>query len=137
MAQLFEFTSALFEQPGKWAKFTKADKNKHFFMTSRFMAITFPLQALALNHVKMDAPAAMDFWQGFMRMRYKRVPTWMYIKGSVKKKEDKVKVTKVSDKMITDYAKAHFIEIKSVQDMIKFFPVEAVKEIKKWEKIKT
>jgi len=134
--QLFEFTKVLFEQPGKWAKLTRAEKTKHFFMTSRFMSITFPLQALALNHTKINFSSTMDFWQGFMRQRYKKVPFWMYIKGSVKKKEDKTKQIKVSEKQIEEFAKSHYIEIKSVKESLNFFPVETVKEIKHWEKIK-
>lgn len=135
MVKLFEFTKILFEHPGKWNQLTKAEKSKHFFMTSRFMSIAYPLQALVLNHSKINTAATLDFWQGFMRQRFKKTPFWMFIKGSVKKKEEKTKKAQVSDEIIAKFAKVHFMEIKSVNEALLFFPAETLKEIKKWQKV--
>ena len=52
--------------------------------------------------------AAMDFWQGFMRQRYNKVPYWMYIKGSKKKKEEKKKELEDYINMMIATAPKHF-----------------------------
>jgi hypothetical protein len=136
MIKLFELTTALFEQPGKWNQISTADKKKHFFMTSRFMAITKPLQALVLNHVKINMPAALDFWQGFMRQSYTKTPFWMFMPGAKKKKEKKEKIAKVSTESIILYAKANYVEVKDINDLIRFYPDKTIKDIKQFEKIK-
>lgn len=134
--QLFEFTKTLFEDPRGWSKVSKTEKKKHFFMTTRFMSIAFPLQAQALNNVKVDQPSAMDFWQEFMRTKYNRVPGWMYTKGAKKKKEEQEAKVSVSEKSVLDYARDMSLDPKSVKDALKFFGKETTKEIKKWEKVK-
>ncbi len=133
--QLFEFTTALFNQPWKWTKFTRTDKTKNFFMTSRFMAIAFPLQALPLNHIKINMPAAMNFWQGFIRQRFNKVPFWMRLRGSVKKQKEKTAMAKVSNKQVESFAKSHGFEARSVKESLNFYPEETIKEIKQWEKM--
>ena len=133
--QLFEFTKILFERPGDWLDLTKGEKRKQYYMTSQFMSIVFPLQAQVLNHVKISQEAAMDFWQKFIRQRYKRVPFWMYIKGKVKRKEAKEKKT-ISNALILDYCKAHTMDPKTIKDALLHFPDEIIKEIKKFDKIR-
>ncbi len=133
--QLFKFTKILFERPGDWLDITKGEKRKQYYMTSQFMSIVFPLQAQVLNHIKISQESAMDFWQKFIRQRYKRVPFWMYIKGKVKRKEGKEKKT-ISNALILDYCKAYTMDPKTIKDALLHFPDEIIKEIKKFDKIR-
>lgn len=132
--QLFEFTKVLFENPTEWFSLTKSEKRKHFYMTSQFMSIAFPLQAHILNHIKINQEASMDFWQKFMRRNYKSVPSWMFIKGKAKRQEEKEKKT-INQKLVAEYCKAYNMDIKVIQDAMLHFPDEIIAEIKQFEKI--
>lgn len=132
---IFEITKILFENPLEWLKLSKTEKKKHFFLIHRFMSIIFPLQAQSLNHTKINFSSTLDFWQQFMRIRYKKTPFWMYIKGSVKKRKEKEKKINITEKSIKEFAKAYNLEIKSVKDSLIFFTDQTIKEIKKFEKI--
>lgn len=135
MKKLFDVTKILFERPGEWLDLTKGDKRKHYFIISQFMSIVYPLQAQVLNHIKANQEAGMDFWQKFIRQRYKKVPFWMYIKGKVKRTEIKEKKT-ISKALILDYCKAHTLDPKTIQDALLHFPDDIIKEIKKFDKIR-
>lgn len=135
MKKLFDFTKILFERPGEWLDLTKGEKRKHFFIVNQFMSIIFPLQAQALNHIKINQEASMDFWQKFMRQRYNKVPFWMFIKGKVKRTEIKEKKT-ISKTLILEYCKAHTLDPKTINDALLHFADEIIKEIKKFDKIR-
>jgi hypothetical protein len=133
--ELFEFTKIIFERPGEWPDITPGEKRKQYFMVNRRFAIQFPMQANALQHLKINQAGVVDFWQQFMRKTYQRTPGWMYTKGIKKAKQEKEKKINVSDKLIHEYAKRMTIDLKSVYDALEFYPDLMVKELKHFEKV--
>ena len=134
--ELFEFTKILFERPGEWNDITPGEKRKQYFMVQRRFAIQFPMQANALQHLKINQVAVMDFWQKFMKKTYNgRTPGWMYTKDIKKAKEVKERKTNVSEKLITDYASKMEIDKKSIYDALEFYPDLMLAELKSFEKI--
>ena len=128
-------TKIIFERPSEWESVTNADKKKHYFMTQRRFSINFPLQANALQSLRINQVAVIDFWQQFMQKQYQRTPSWMYIKGIKKSKESKETKNKVSESLISEYAKKMQIDRKSVVDALEFYPKDIVKELKSFEKM--
>jgi len=133
--ELFEFTKILFEQPGEWQDVTPGEKRKQFFMCNRRFAIQFPMQANALQHLKINQSGVVDFWQQFMRKQYQRTPGWMYTKGVKKAVEAKEKKINVSKAVINDYCKRLKVDRKSVYDALEFYPDLMVEELKNYEKM--
>jgi hypothetical protein len=133
--ELFEFTKILFENPGSWSEITPGEKRKQYFMVQRRFAIQFPMQANALQHLKINQAAVMDFWQKFMRKTYQRTPGWMYTKGIKKAKVVKEKKYNVSDKLIFDYANRMEMDKKSIYEALEFYPDLMVTELKQYEKM--
>ena len=133
--KLFEFTKIIFEKPEEWQEITTGDKKKWFFLLNRIFAIQFPLQANALQHLKINQSGVVDFWQKFMRQQYNRTPNWMYTKGIKKTKQEKEKKINISEKIIDEYCKKMIIDKKSVYDALDFFQKKMIKELKQFEKI--
>jgi len=135
--QLFEFTKILFENPAEWANITPGEKRKQYFMVQRRFAIQFPMQANALQHLKVNQAGVMDFWQKFMWNIYKgRTPGWMYTKGVKKAKEVKERKNhNITGSLISQYAAKMEIDKKSIYDALEFYPDLIVKEIKQFEKV--
>jgi len=133
--ELFEFTKIIFEKPGEYQDITPGEKRKWFFLLQRRFAIQFPMQANALQHLKINQSGVVDFWQHFMRKQYQRTPGWMYTKGIKKAKEKKESKTKVSEKLIDAYCKKMVVEKKSVLEALEFYPDLMVGEIKEFEKM--
>jgi len=134
---LFDITKIIFEKPNEYSDISKGEKKKHFFMIQRRFAIQFPTQANMLQHLQINQVAVIDFWQAFMRKQYKRTPSWMFTKGIAKNKIIKEKKTKVSEALITEYAKKMEIDRKSVVDGLKFYPDRMSKEILQFQKMVT
>lgn len=135
MKELFDITKIIFEKPGEWATVTKGEKKKYFFAINRRFAINFPMQANALQHLKINQAGVIDFWQIFMRQRYQRTPSWMYTKGIKKAKESKEKKNKVSEALILSFAKDMNVDKKSIYDALDFYPKDMLAELKQFEKI--
>jgi len=133
--QLFEFTKIIFESPSEYADITPGEKRKQYFMVNRRFAIQFPMQANALQHLKINQSAVVDFWQKFMRQTYNRTPGWMYTKGIKKAKEVKERKTNISESLITEYARRMEMDRKSVVDALNFYPDLMQKELKQFEKV--
>ena len=135
--ELFEFTKILFENPGEWNSITPGEKRKHYFMVQRRFAIQFPMQANALQHLKINQAGVMDFWQKFMRKTYNsRTPGWMYTKGIKKAKEVKEKKnSNISSALISQYAAKMELDKKSIYDALEFYPDLMIAEIKQYEKV--
>ena len=133
--ELFEFTKIIFEKPGEWESITPGEKRKQFFMVNRRFAIQFPMQANALQHLKINQAGVVDFWQHFMQKTYNRTPGWMYTKGVKKAKLDKEKKINVSEKLIDEYARRMSLDRKSIYDALEFYPDLMVKELKQFEKV--
>lgn len=135
MKELFDITKIIFEKPGEWVTVTKGEKKKYFFAINRRFAIQFPMQANALQHIKINQAAVVDFWQIFMRQRYQRTPSWMFTKGIKKSKDVKEKKSKVSEAVILSFAKEMKVDKKSIYDALEFYPALMLKELKAFEKI--
>ena len=135
--QLFEFMKVLFENPTEWNNITPGEKRKQYFMVQRRFAIQFPMQANALQHLKVNQAEVMNFWQKFMRNTYNgRTPGWMFTKGVKKAKKIKEKKNYgISEVLISTYAIKMKIDRKSIIDALEFFPEKMSGELKKFEKI--
>jgi hypothetical protein len=133
--ELFDFINVIFKNPGDYSSVTPGEKRKHFFMCQRRFAINFPMQANALQHLKINQNAVIDFWQVFLRKQYKFVPGWMYTKGVKKAQEVKEKKLTVSNELIKEYCKRMKIDHKSVRDALEFYPDQMIKELKDFENI--
>ena len=131
----FELSKIIFESPYKYESVSRGDKKKNFFILQRMFAINFPLQAQALNSLKIDPVSVLNFWQKYLSNLYHRTPFWMYTKGAKKTKEAKEKKLDIKESTIKEYAKRFNLDIKSVRDAIEFFPKESAKEFKDFEKI--
>lgn len=135
MIDLFAMTKIMFEKPNEWETVTKGDKKKHFFMAQRRFAIQFPMQANALQHLKINQVGVIDFWQIFMRQRYQRTPSWMFTKGINKTKAIKEKKTKVGESLIFEFSKQMKIDKKSIYDALEFYPDLMTKELLSFQKM--
>jgi hypothetical protein len=128
--ELFELTKSMFGDTNNYGEATKGDKKKNFFMINRRMAIQHPMQAQALNGLRIDPVSAVDIWKRFLGKQYNKTPFWMYTKGVKKAKEDKDKKINIPSADILEYAKAHNYDPKTVKDALDMFPKEVSKEIK-------
>jgi len=133
--ELFDFIKTLFVNPTEYSLITPGEKRKHFFMCTRRFSINFPLQANALQLLKINQSAAIDFWQKFLRKQYTFIPGWMYIKGVKKTQEVKEKKLNISNESIKEYCKFMKIDPKSVKDALEFWPDKMILEIKEIENI--
>ena len=133
--ELFDFIKVIFTNPSEYSSTTPGEKRKHYFMCQRRFAINFPMQANALQHLKINQNAVIDWWQWFLRKQYKFVPGWMYTKGVKKSQEVKEKKLTVSNELIKEYCKRFKVDSKSVRDALEFYPNDMIKELKEFEKI--
>lgn len=133
--RLFDLIKIIFTDPNEFGKITPGEKRKNFFMLNRRFAINFPVQANALQLLKINQSAVIDFWQNFLRKHYKYVPGWMYTEGIKKSQEIKEKKMTVTNAQITEYCKFMKLDVKTVKDALEFYPEEMTKEIKDLSKI--
>jgi hypothetical protein len=133
--ELFDFIKVIFTNPLEYSSTTAGEKRKHYFMCQRRFAIQFPMQANALQHLKINQSAVIDFWQTFLRRQYKSVPGWMYTKGVKKTQEIKEKKLTVSNELIKEYCKYFKLDPKTVKDALEYYPNDMIKELKEFETI--
>jgi hypothetical protein len=133
--ELFNLIKVIFTNPEEYSLVAPGEKRKYYFICQRRFAINFPLQANALQHLKINQVAVIDFWQRFLRKQYKFVPGWMYTKGIKKSKEIKEKKQNINSELINEYCKKFEIDSKVIKDALEFYPEEITKEIKEFEKI--
>lgn len=131
--ELFDFIKVIFTNPSEYSSITPGEKRKHYFMCQRRFAINFPMQANALQHLKINQAAVIDFWQIFLRKQYKFTPGWMYTKGVKKAQEVKEKQLTVSNELIKEYCKYFKVDPKSIRDALEFYPQDMIKELKEFE----
>lgn len=132
--ELFEMTKAMFGDTNNYSEATKGDKRKNFFMIQRRMAIQHPVQAQALNGLKINQEQAVDIWKRFLSKKYNKTPFWMYTKGVKKAKEEKEAKINIPGTLIEEFAKRHKLDLKTVYEALTIFPKEMQKEIKDFEK---
>jgi len=134
--ELFDITKIIFEKPGEWTNVTPGEKRKYYFAIQRRFAIQFPMQANALQQLKINQSAVIDFWQRFMRQKYDRTPGWMYTKGIKKAKAIKEKKNNnINEALISQYASKLNIDRKSVYDALEFYPDLMTAEILSFKKM--
>ena len=86
--KLFDYIGVLFGTDQQWDDLTGYDKSKNSFMTNRFMAIKFPIQADLFNGLKTDPVGQAESWRLVAR-KFSRVPSFIYTKVSKKGKKQK------------------------------------------------
>ena len=128
-------TKSMFGDTDNYSEATKGDKRKNFFMIQRRMAIQHPMQAQALNGLRINQEQAVDVWKRFLSKQYNKTPFWMYTKGVKKAEQAKEKKINIPTASIEAFAKRHRMDLKSVYEAIDMFPKEMQKEIKDFEKI--
>jgi hypothetical protein len=133
--ELFDLIKRIFEDPEGYKEASKLDKRKNFFMINRRFSINHPMQANALNGLRINQEEAIDVWQKFMRKLYNKTPYWMYTKGVKKANEEKEKKINISSAVVQDYAKRNMYDQKSVWDALNLFPEKMVKELQEFEKM--
>lgn len=133
--ELFDVIKVIFTKPNEFSSITPGEKRKCYFMLNRRFAINFPMQANALQHLKINQAAVIDFWQNFLRKQYRFVPGWMYTKGVKKAQEVKEKKQNISNEIIKEYCKYMKVDPKSVRDALEFYPENMINELKKFENI--
>ena len=135
MIEFFDAIKIIFTDPVKYKELTRGEKQKFYFLLNRRFAINFPMQANALQHLKINQAAVIDFWQNFIRKQYKYIPGWMYTKGVKKAQEVKEKKLNISNETIKEYCKRFKVDPKSVRDALEFYETDMVKELKQFENI--
>jgi hypothetical protein len=133
--ELFDIIQIIFTNPSKYSLLSNLEKRKYFFILNRRFAIQHPMQANALQHIKVNQVAVIDFWQNFLKKQYKGyIPKWIYTKGVKKTQEIKEKKLTINNDLINEYCKHYMIDRKSILDALKFFENETIKELKEFEK---
>jgi hypothetical protein len=137
MIQLFDFIRILFEDPVQYKELSSYDKQRNFFMTNRLMSIQYPVQANALNNIKISQAPALDYWHNNMSNVYTQVPNWVFAKGQKKAESDKKqKSTKLPSKpAIKEYTKSMKITNRELEDAFILFGDAVYDPIRKLEKV--
>ena len=135
--EFFDIIKTIFTNPIDYSSITPGEKRKHYFLLNRRFAINFPMQANALQHLKINQSAVIDFWQNFLRKQYKFVPGWMYTKGVKKAQEVKEKKLNISNETIKEYCKYFQVDSKSVKDALQFYENDMINELKQFENMLT
>lgn len=129
--ELFDLTKIMFEKPSEWESVNPSDKRKWYFLCQRRFAIQHPIQANALQKLKIEQSCVMDFWQRYLYNTYRgKTPHWMFISGAKKVKEKSEAKLNVSESSIDEYSRKMRVDKKSVLDAIHFYPDLMVAEIK-------
>lgn len=132
--QLFDFIKILFERPLEYEKLSNYEKAKFFFLTNRFCAIQYPVQANALNHIKIPKESVLDYWQVSLNKIYKKTPDWIYAKGQ--KAAGKTSKKKLpSSEAIKFYLDKNKLSRKQLDEAFKMFGEAAYEPIRKIEKL--
>jgi hypothetical protein len=132
--ELFDIIKCIFENPAAYKNASRIDKRKNFFMLQRRFSIEHPMQANALNRLRINQEQSVDIWNRFLSKKYNKTPFWMYTKGIKKAKEEKEKKLNISSSTVQEYSRIYRYDIKAVWDSIKMFPEEMEKELKNFEK---
>ena len=88
---LFKFIKVIFESPSEYKKLKGYEKSKFFFMTNRFLSISYPVQANQFNNINVETDRVLDFWQRNLHKSGK-VPYWIYTKTKKDKVDKKIKI---------------------------------------------
>jgi hypothetical protein len=131
--KLFDFIDIMFLDKKAFDKLKPYQKARHFFMVNRFMSIDQPVRANFLQHIKINAAEAINFWQMLMTARYNRKPGWMFV--STKKKKEEKKNQYVEEATINEYCKKYGYSKRQIDDTIQLFGDKFINELKAFEKM--
>ena len=127
---LFDYIKIFFTDNEKFNSISDKIKEKHFFMLNRFISIKFPLTAIQLSKLNINAIHATNLLHDLM-ISYKKVPQWIYTpaKSEVTTKKEYLP----EEKIINMYCKDNEIGLKELKKAI-FFNEKEIKEIEKYYK---
>jgi hypothetical protein len=124
---------AIFKTKSEYKNIPDEDKEYNFFIINRKFASKYIKQAKFLNSKNIDKVMAMDLWFLFFKNQ-NVIPGW-YWQSKSNKKEEKVKVKKISNsdlKMILDNNEN--LTQNDLEFLIKYYPTDVQNEIKKLNK---
>lgn len=133
--ELFNIIKVIFNNPKEWKEVSNLDKRKNFFMLNRFFSINYPLQANALQHMRINQVMVIEYWFKFLSSKFNRTPGWIFTKGVKKNKEEKEKKLTITNDEINEYCKLNKIDRKMVDDALIHFQNDMISEIKSFTKI--
>lgn len=122
--ELFDFIKVLFGNKAEYERLKDYEKNKFFFMTNRFMFISYPVQAQMFNHIKVSQARVLDYWHRNMSHVYGRVPDWIYTKTK-KAAEKKTTVKVPSDEAIEMYLTRNGYSRRQLDESVKILGAES------------
>jgi hypothetical protein len=128
---LFEIMNSFYNEE-KWKKITRYELSKHWFMINRFCSIKFPLQASALNRIKIDGGSGVKYWRNTLNNLYNKTPGWMFTKV-IKTKEKEKKELALDERIIKKYCETFKISKREFLEKHKFYGDEFIKEVKPFE----
>lgn len=131
---LFDILTALFNNKDYINNLTKESINQNIFMINRRLAINYPLQVQAFNNTNINYCDEIYFWRDFLYSGNKKIPYWMYAKGSIKAKEKKESINKISNNLINTYCNFYKISKKDFVSAFNIFNKDLIQEIKQFEK---
>jgi len=133
---LWDMVNMLFTKPHEFSKLSTYEKGKNFFMMQRIFAIKYPLQASALNHLRISGGHVISFWCDTMQKLYVKQPDWIWkafksIKTTKTLEQKKFDVTE--DTMLY-YCQKHQCSRRELNEAIAKYPDEMLEELKFFEK---
>lgn len=128
--QLFDYIKVLFGKDSEWDNVSAYDKSRNSFMSNRFMAIKFPIQANLFNSLKTDAVGQAEAWR-MVASKFNKVPGFIYTK--IRKQPDE-KVWKPDPKIVEVYMKLNEIGQREFDEALKYNQSQIKASIKLLEK---
>lgn len=130
--ELFDFIKVLFEKPAEYKKLKTYEKVKFFFMSQRFFAKAYPVQAQAFNHLKISQSDTLDYWQESLNSIYKKTPSWIFSSAKKGKKEAK-KIVWPSDQAVQFYLNRLNLSMRELKESVEMFGEDALAPIRRIE----
>ena len=114
--QLFDYIKILFGKDENWDKVSNYDKSRNSYMTNRFMAIKFPIQANLFNMLKTDPVGQAEAWR-MVASKFNRVPGFIYTKV---KKQPKINEWVPNPKAVELYMKFNEIGQREFKEALEY-----------------
>lgn len=134
---LFDYVNMLFQNPAKFTELRSYEKDKHFFMMQRFFSIKHPIQAAMLNHIRINASEAVQYWCDSLSKIYNQTPNWIWnaLKEVKKVKQSEKKKFDVKDTTVQWYCEKNQCSRREVDEAYKIYGDEFLQELKEYEKM--
>lgn len=121
--KLFDYIKIIFGNDENWDKVSNYDKSRNSFMSNRFFAIKFPLQANLFNTLKTDPIGQQESWR-MVASKFNKVPGFIYTKVKSAPKEAQWKPDPYAVEM---YMKFNEIGNREFSEALKYDP-DKIKE---------